>query len=343
MSTKKLSVADRAKLAAQRRGIPESPGGEVATEEAGSPKPASSIPVVKTAPGMLMNFMAKESDVMRENEHLRELLAKWDGATPARKLDPTLVKPSKFANRAAESYENSEFAALQEEIKSAGGNTQAILVRPVGDGTFETIFGHRRHRACLNLGLAVLAIAVEATDLELFEAMDRENRHRADLRPFEQGEMYRLALDEGLYPSLRRLSEAIGAQPTNASLAVRIARLPAAVLKAFNSPLEIQYRWSKPLSDLQDSNESLLIASAERVIAKRAAGETLSAHQIFAILSGQEPKATNRISRDVPYGAKTPMKVTCVGNKITFEVAGLDPERQKAAEEALVAALTNTP
>ena len=40
--------------------------------------------------------------------------------------------------------------------------------------------------------------------------MDRENREREDLSPYEQGTMYQQALDAGLFPSQRRLAEQLG-------------------------------------------------------------------------------------------------------------------------------------
>ena len=75
---------------------------------------------------------------------------------------------------------------------------------------YEIVFGHRRHRACLELGLLVVTLVKDLTEQELFEQMDRENRQRKDLTAYEQGEMYRHALDEGLYPSMRKLSESLG-------------------------------------------------------------------------------------------------------------------------------------
>ena len=48
--------------------------------------------------------------------------------------------------------------------------------------------------------------------------MDRENRQRANLRPFEQGLMYRRALDEGLYLSGNQMAKCIGISQSTLSL-----------------------------------------------------------------------------------------------------------------------------
>jgi ParB family chromosome partitioning protein len=58
--------------------------------------------------------------------------------------------------------------------------------------------------------------------------------------------MYRKALDEGLYPSLRKLAESVKVDVSLVSKSVSLARLPEAVVAAFPSPLDIQFRWAQP-------------------------------------------------------------------------------------------------
>lgn len=61
--------------------------------------------------------------------------------------------------------------------------------------------------------------------------------------------MYDDAIRQGLYPSLRRLSDSLGVNLSDASRAVQLAKLPSEVVAAFASPLELQVRWAKPLAD----------------------------------------------------------------------------------------------
>lgn len=249
---------------------------------------------VKTGPGALMQFMVKESEVHAENQRLKSELEAWEGALPIRKLDPKLVGPSEWANRHPETFTNSKFAELKAEISSAGENTQPIKVRPV-PGTnpqrYEIIFGHRRHRACLELGVPVLAMIESVDDRTLFEDMDRENRNREDPRPYEQGDMYRRALDRGLYPSLRALCDAIKVDPGNASKAVKIARLPAEVLDAFPSRLDIQYRWAQPLDEIVSNSSDIAIKRAQEIIEDRKQGRALSSTEVFCRLTAAAPAA----------------------------------------------------
>lgn len=241
----------------------------------------------KTAPGAMMAFandarseLMRENDLLRtraaESDHLRGRLddalvelQQWDGAKAARLIDPKLVEPSRFANRHEVNYTGPEFAALRAEIESAGGNVQPIKLRSVasavgGQPRYEVVFGHRRHRACLELGLPVLAVIDNLDDRALFVEMDRENRARKDLSAWEQGMMYRRALQQGLFPSNRKLAEAIGVDLSALGKALALADLPGPLVQAFASPLGLQFRWAKPLAAaLQAHREAVLLRAAE--------------------------------------------------------------------------------
>lgn len=266
-------------------------------------EPAESKP--KTAPGSMAHFMAAQSAAVREADELRERLEAFDGAKPVRALDPRTVRPSRWANRHADSLADAAFAALKAEIASAGGNVQPVKVRPVaaapaagnpasgagsggqgagsGGAAFELVFGHRRHRACLELGLPVNALIEAVSDRELFEAMDRENRGRKSLSAWEQGMTYRRALDEGLYPSQRRLAESLGVDVALVSKSLTLARLPGSVVGAFASPNDIQFRWAQPLADALQKDPDGMLARAE---ALRGAAGPQAASLVFAALIG---------------------------------------------------------
>lgn len=240
----KLTPKERARLASQA----------AATATAHKPGSTPVVPARSpiTGPGQFAAFMAKESDALKENVELKAELAKWEGALPVQELDPGLIDDSKWANRHQDSFTGTDFAELKEEIKSAGGNVQPIKVRPKKgkSGRYEVVFGHRRLRACRELGLKVRAIIEEADDKKLFIEMDRENRGRKDLKPYEQGLMYRRALKEGLFKSPAELAQDLSVSPGNVSVALRIADLPDAIVRCFASPLEITYRMGTDLAEL---------------------------------------------------------------------------------------------
>ena len=264
----------------------------------------------KTAPGTMMGFLTAQSTAMVEAEALKERVRTLEGESPLRKLDPLTVKASKWANRHEASFLTAEFQELKAEIAAAGGNVQPIKVRPVPvlngstlptDPTFELIFGHRRHRACLDLGIPVLAAIEEASDVSLFEQMERENRGRKNLSAWEQGTMYRKALDDGLYSSLRRLAESLGVDVSLVSKSVSLARLPETVVAAFQSPLDIQFRWAAPLAEAIQKDPDGTLERARTLVGARG---DLSAAGVFSkviglpdpVLNGSTP-ATLTISK----------------------------------------------
>ena len=234
----------------------------------------------KTAPGALASFLVRESEIMNENVRLQRELQRWDGASVTRHLPPEAVVPSKYANRDERGFLSDEFKAFADEIESSGGNVQPVKVRPVVGSDpqrYEIVFGHRRHRACLERGQQLLATIEPIDDRVLFQEMDRENRLRADLSAYEQGEMYRKALDNGLYPSMRAMAEALGAQVGNVSTAIRIARLDPVILDAFPSRLDIRFRWGSLLEDALTKSREQVLNVAKEIAAERKNGTTISA------------------------------------------------------------------
>ncbi|MDP9902255.1 ParB/RepB/Spo0J family partition protein [Variovorax ginsengisoli] len=268
--------------------------------------PAPQAPEVKqpkTAPGAMMAFANDQrSELLRENELLRgqagqaealrakldeavEEIREWDGAKPTRLFDPKQIIRSNYANRHEASFLSADFDQLKREIEEAGGNVQPIKVRALtspGDGPkYEIVFGHRRHEACLQLGLPVLAVVDNLDDRALFVEMDRENRERSDLSAWEQGVMYARALDAGLFPSARQLSSAIGVDPSNLGKAIALARLPEVVIAAFASPLDLQFRWVPSLNQVLEQDSEGVKTRAAAIAAHRG---TMTAKQIFEAL-----------------------------------------------------------
>ena len=269
----------------------------------------------RTAIGGMAQFVIDESKVRVELESLRAEYVKYEGSKPARLLDPRTIKPSIWANRHEDSFRSEEFSSFKVEIENAGGNVQAIKVRPLtsahanpvlskqlqpnGDDLkiggierfnppyeYEIVFGHRRHRACLELKIPVLALIEETTEKELFVDMDRENRLRADLSPWEQGVMYAKALDKGLFSSNARLASAVGRDTGLIGKALALARLPMGIVDAFPTPLEIQYRWAKPLTDRLLVDPEGIMHRASHL---KKNNEKLNAREVFDLLTVDEP------------------------------------------------------
>ena len=257
-----------------------------------------------TGVGSVMAAITREAEISHELigaqaklEQANLKLADFEGATLVRALDPKAVRRSEWANRIEQEFATADFQKLRAEIENAGGNVQPIKVRAVsstGQGVFdgqtpqyEIVFGHRRHQACLELGLRVNAVVVDGMDdRALFEAMDRENRGRKNLSAWEQGRMYDEAIKKGLYPSLRRLSESLGVNLSDASRAVQLAKLPKEIVGAFDSPLDLQVRWAKPLADALQKDPDGVLARARAAVGARSSSGPVA---VYEHLIGKAP------------------------------------------------------
>jgi ParB family chromosome partitioning protein len=272
---------------------------------------------LRTGPGqmLMVNSLMKESN--KKLEMLEARLKEFEGALPVRLIDPARITVSKWANRDSRSFDVAEFAALKDDIEQAGGNVQPIKVRPMKEeeDRYEVVYGHRRFRACLDLGLPVLAVVEDVTDQDLFKEMDRENRARADLSPWEQGVMYRRALKEQLFSSQDQLAKELGVDPGNLSKALRLADLPEAIVNAFASPLDLQYRWAKALNDALQGDPDGVIARAQELALNRSVAQ--SAREVFEIICGIEGRTAD--VEEVLVDGKAVAKISQEGGKISIQ------------------------
>lgn len=318
------------------------PGLQAGPKPAGDNAPAAEPPKAKTAPGTMMGFLTAQSGAVQEAEALKARVKSLEEEAPLRKLDPSSIRPSKWANRHDASFLTAEFQELKAEIAAAGGNVQPIKVRPAAvlngstpsaGPSFELIFGHRRHRACAELGIPVLAAIEEASDVSLFEQMERENRGRKNLSAWEQGTMYRRALDDGLYSSLRRLAEGLGVDVSLVSKSVSLARLPEAVVAAFQSPLDIQFRWAAPLTEAMQKDPDGTLSRARAIAETRG---DLSAATILSKLVGQPEPAPGRSASPalmISKAGKVAARLTADAKGralVRFEAGALPESKRKA-------------
>lgn len=294
-----MSLRDKAKkidlssLGVRPRSVAEGAPGEPGDR----PTPMPRQP--RTAVGLHAAQLYQDSEVRSENAALKKQLEEFEGAVPGRLLDPSKVRPSKWANRLEESFFTPEFRALEEEIVAAGGNVQPIKVRPIeGTDEYEVVFGHRRHRACLNKGLPVLAIVVKMSDVDLFSEMDRENREREDLRPFEQGLQYARALEQKLFPSIRKMSECLGVDASGVSRLIAMVDLPPEIVKAFSSPLDIQFDWGGKLAQAHTASADRVLEEAARIAQEREQGAQIPPPKVFARLISVLP-ATSAVATEL--------------------------------------------
>lgn len=107
---------------------------------------------------------------------------------PLTELHPFKNHPFKILN-------NDEMERMIESIRKVGTITPA-LARPMPDGSYELISGHRRLAACQVLGLETMPVIVrEMSDDEAVIAMVDANLQRETILPSEKAFAYKMKLD----------------------------------------------------------------------------------------------------------------------------------------------------
>lgn len=285
----------------------------------------------RRAPRVAMNtvtdFTGELGKVENDLREAREKLALHEGSLPTRKIDPKTIKLSKFANRIDQSLEGADFEAFKQEIANAGGNVQPIKVRLTEEGVQEVVFGHRRYRACLELGLPVLAtIRENMTDKELFEEMSRENDQRKDLSPYELAMHYKRAIDLKLYRNWSEVAAVLGKTKALLSRYSALAELPKAVVDAFPSPNDIQPKWATTLRRVIDVDADAVVQAA-----KKARGSGLNAKLVFEMLINLPEKELTRVNFAIGGWVETDRTV-----RIDINKSRLTPEQLEELQAYLV-------
>ena len=259
----------------------------------------------RTAPGHMFAHVGQIRERDATIKDLEQRLAKLAGSILTKKIAAELIDPSKWANRHAKSFETKSFEEFKKEIANANGNIQPILVRTVGE-RYEVVFGHRRLAACQQLGLPVLAMVMELSDKELFSLMDRENRSREDLSPYEQGAMWAKALASGMFSSARQLGSEIGVSHAFVSQCLAVSELPVKLVSLFSSPTEVQIRWAVALQrKLKDEPEEM----AKRIKHVQSFGKHLPAVKVYDLLVGKSERGMPKEFK-IQHNGKTVGKFT---------------------------------
>lgn len=283
--------------------------------------PGASAPAAQRRSGVAA--IGRSISIQQELHDARDRLRQFEDAKIVVRLDPAKVCDSRWRNRDLRSFDTPEFRTLKEEIQRSGGNVQPIKVRRLaGSEAYEIVYGRRRTRACLELGLPVAAVVEDLSEQQAYMEMYRENVAREALTPWEQGVMYDDALTQGLFPSLRRLADALGISSGNVTVARKLAHLPKEVIEAFPSPLDLQFRWATAL-------EESLQKDPQRVL--RLAGELAntsprpSAKVVFERLTGETRggQAAGQAAHDLKMGRK-------VIGSISFDSSGAITMKMKA-------------
>lgn len=176
-------------------------------------------------------------------------------------LDPDLIDPSFAADR-LNGDDGAALAELRQSIASSGQEVP-ILVRPLPHqpGRYQAAYGHRRLKACRELGRKVRALVRPLTDAELVIAQGLENAARIDLSFIEKASFARGLEDKGFERST--IMTALGTDKTELSKLLSTVRaLPNELIAAIGpAPKAGRRRWMQ-LADLLASPPGLQRAAA---------------------------------------------------------------------------------
>lgn len=179
-------------------------------------------------------------------------------------------------------------ASLIESIKAENGNRIPVVVRKVkgGEKDYELIIGTRRHWAISWLNdnnfpdIELVAIIEELSDEAAFRLADIENRERLDVSDLERGENYKAAMEQYYDGSQRKMAERLGMSKSHLNRYIGLTHLPAVVINAFPSQLDIHASYADKLLPI--------IRSPYHLDKLTDAATKIAAEQSFRQSEGQE-------------------------------------------------------
>lgn len=218
--------------------------------------------------------LSSELDTLRQGETLL-------------RIEPSDVLRGPYADRHETAFAGPEFEAFSKLIAESGGNRQPGQVRPLGHGKYELVSGHRRHAACLKLGLPFLAWSKALNDQQAVLEMHAENSGRKNLSAFERGMKFHKIISSGLFSNIREAALQLNEPFQTFGRLVRYGDLPKSVVDLFPDPREIQASWVAPLLDKAKTDKPGLAKQITQVKARN----IKVAKQIYAVLTSTEDTA----------------------------------------------------
>jgi ParB family chromosome partitioning protein len=137
----------------------------------------------------------------------------------------------------------------------------------------------------------------EMSDRAALIAMDTENRQRADLSPYERGVSYSRWLHSGQFHSQEDIAHSLKISPAQVSRLLKLARLPAAIVNAFATPLEICESWgvklAAALEDPQRRHSTLQQARSIAAQTPKPTGKDVFRQLLASGAKGRRPRSNS--------------------------------------------------
>lgn len=229
---------------------------------------------------------------------------------PLDELHPFKNHPFKILN-------NEEMERMIESIRKVGTITPA-LARPLPDGGYELISGHRRLAACQVLGIETMPVVVrEMSDDEAVIAMVDANLQRETIMPSEKAFAYKMKLDaikhQGVTSrqlgekllSVTQVSKDSDDSERQIQRYIRLTYLIPELLSmvddnkiAFNPAVEISYLdrdEQLTLLDAINMNDCTPSHAQSIRLKKMSQDGLLTADAVYAVLSEEKPNQKEQI------------------------------------------------
>jgi ParB family chromosome partitioning protein len=141
-------------------------------------------------------------------------------------IDPHSIVPNPRQPRSH--FDADDLAELVHSVREFGV-LQPVVVRDLGDDSYELIMGERRTRAAREAGLtAIPAVVRDTADEHLLRDALLENLHRSQLNPLEEASAYQQLLEDfGI--TQEELAARIGRSRPQISNTIRLLKLPVQV------------------------------------------------------------------------------------------------------------------
>lgn len=229
---------------------------------------------------------------------------------PLNELHPFKDHPFKILN-------NEEMKRMIESIRKVGAITPA-LARPMPDGGYELISGHRRLAACQVLGIETMPVIVrEMSDDEAVIAMVDANLQRETILPSEKAFAYKMKLDaikhQGVTSrqlgekllSVTQVSKESEDSERQIQRYIRLTYLIPELLSmvddnkiAFNPAVEISYleqSEQRVLLNAMEMNDCTPSHAQAIRLKKMSQDGVLNDEQIYAVMSEEKPNQQEQI------------------------------------------------
>ena len=262
----------------------------------------------------------RKSDFTLPTASLEELFSSQeerDDAKLERVKDIPLYELHPFKDHPFKIQNNEEMKRLIESIKKFGTITPA-LARPLPEGGYELISGHRRLAACQVLGIETMPVIIrEMSDDEAVIAMVDSNLQRETILPSEKAFAYKMKLDAIKHQgkasvqvaekllSVEKVADDAGESKDQVRRYIRLTYLIPELLSmvdenkiAFNPAVEISYLERSEQQVLLDAMEQndCTPSHAQAIRLKKLSQEgVLESQMIYEVMAEQKPNQQEQI------------------------------------------------